>query len=358
MDKKDVARVKKGLTVKKCSIDRVVAYYMTANKKGTFITPGFQFLSEEEVRLYLSLLSKTISGKLGSNLVEYQIHDQVKIGTLDTLRRGDNSGYGQVVDEEEFLQHIAEIYACETDFCILLGYGMFDIDNYEENGQGFLLCSICPCIPDKSALAFDVNEKTLRDRLKDIPVSSALHGFLYPVYENGETDLSRVLWYSRKTEQNQPMLTEELFGVIEAADETAILNEVLKKDGQKSIKTILNVFSEASDYLETAPEETIDIPAMGKILKNAGIETDGKLQAIKDMIPTGKLSSFTEDGYLTIKSQDFMLRIPSFKVDDIIIKKEGGLPYLMLRVDLGDPAEVNGLDCVLALDEEQESANP
>ena len=34
MDKKDVSKIKKGLTPSKCSINKISAYYMTAGKKG------------------------------------------------------------------------------------------------------------------------------------------------------------------------------------------------------------------------------------------------------------------------------------------------------------------------------------
>ena len=287
---------------------------------------------------------------MGTNLTEYRITDMEKIKTLDFIRCGDpeTSDIEESAKEEAFLKGIAEKYVCDTDFCILLGYGTFDIDTEKEMTHGFIICSICPCVPDKSALAFDVNEETLRDRLKDIPISAALNGFLFPAYENGTPDSSRVLYYQRKKEPAQTELTDDLFGIMETIDEKEILNGILNKDGDKSVSSILNVYSNAADYLEKSPDGTIDVPAMARILEDAGIDASDKKREIKDLLPSGKLTSFAENGYLTLKSDDFILRIPLFKADDIKIKKEAGIPYLMLKVDLGDKVDVNGLVGVLS----------
>lgn len=70
MNKKEIAEVKKQFTPANCTITRICGCYVDAEKnKKTKIKEAFLSLPEEEMFKYFDIFKKTMSGRLGKNLM-------------------------------------------------------------------------------------------------------------------------------------------------------------------------------------------------------------------------------------------------------------------------------------------------
>ena len=86
---------------------------------------------------------------------------------------------------------------------------MFDAsdDVYE-----YLMCSICPVKLDKASLCYNAEKNNIEDRERSWIVQAPDAGFLFPAFNDRNTDLHSMLYYTRNPEVLQPALMEEVFG--------------------------------------------------------------------------------------------------------------------------------------------------
>lgn len=87
---------------------------------------------------------------------------------------------------------------------------MFDAsdDVYE-----YLMCSICPVKLDKASLCYNAEKNNIEDRERSWIVQAPDAGFLFPAFNDRNTDLHSMLYYTRNPEVLQPALMEEVFGL-------------------------------------------------------------------------------------------------------------------------------------------------
>src|SRR5699024_7084353 len=89
------------------------------------------------------------------------------------------------------------------------GLEMFDApeDVYE-----YLLMSICPMSLSKAGLGYNAEHNCSKNRVRDWIVDMPDKGFLFPAFNDRNTDLHSVLYYTKKSEDLQPELIEQLLG--------------------------------------------------------------------------------------------------------------------------------------------------
>ena len=86
MNKKEIAEIKKQFTPANCAITRICGCYVDAEKnKKTKIKEAFLSLPEEEMFKYFDIFKKTMSGRLGKNLMnlEFPLAQEKEGGTQD-----------------------------------------------------------------------------------------------------------------------------------------------------------------------------------------------------------------------------------------------------------------------------------
>lgn len=88
MNKKEIAEIKKQFAPANCSITRICGCYVDAEKnKRTKIKEAFLSLPEEEMFKYFDIFKKTMSGRLGKNLMnlEFPLSQEKEGGTQEFL---------------------------------------------------------------------------------------------------------------------------------------------------------------------------------------------------------------------------------------------------------------------------------
>ena len=185
---------------------------------------AFLSLPEEEIFKYFKIFQKTLSGRLGKNLVNLEFpRKQEEIGgAQEFLLRLRDCGLADDELLEEFYQTIIENYYYPEGYYIILVHGAYDIpgkakDNTEmfdasDDVYEYLLCSICPVKLSKPGLAYRVEDNRIENRIRDWVVEEPMHGFLFPAFNDREADIHGMLYSSRKPEQLQPDFVQSVFG--------------------------------------------------------------------------------------------------------------------------------------------------
>lgn len=225
MNKKEVLELRKLFNKDRGCIQRICGCYVDGHKeKKLEMREAFLSLPEEEMFKYLDLFKRTLSGTMGKNLLNLDFPLEAELGEgqqklLLSLRDS------ELKDEallDAFYDQIIETYLFPENYLILLIYGVYDIPSRTSDGleiedasdymYQFVLCSICPVSLSKPGLCYDADNNAFIDKIQDWMVQKPDLGFLFPAFNDRNTDLHSMLYYSRNPEELHAEIPEDLFG--------------------------------------------------------------------------------------------------------------------------------------------------
>ena len=225
MNKKEIAEIRKQFCAECCTIHRICTCYVDGEKNiRTTMKEAFLSLPEEETFKYFNIFRKALSGQLGKNMLnlEFPQEEEAAGGRMDFLLRLRDS---QLSDEyllEEFYRKVIENYFCPGNYYIILIHGTYDIPGKSSDGSEmfdaseevyeYLLGCICPVKLSKAGLAYQPQENRVENRIRDWVVEEPLHGFLFPAFNDRQTDIHSMLYSARKAEELQSDFMENMFG--------------------------------------------------------------------------------------------------------------------------------------------------
>lgn len=206
--KRDVQELRKRLTKKACTFDRVTGCYINSGKEVILkFSESFMNLAEEEFFKYLEIAKKAFSGSLGKNLLELEFErtEEAKERQqfLQSLRTDE-----QCTDEliEQFFAQVMENYHAEGSYLVLLFHDIYDVpvrtkdrqklDDSEEVYE-YILCAICPVELSKAALGYREEENRIGARERDWVVGMPEIGFVYPAFSKRSADVNAMLYYAK-----------------------------------------------------------------------------------------------------------------------------------------------------------------
>ena len=138
MNKKEIAEIKKQFTPVNCTITRICGCYVDAEKnKKTKIKEAFLSLPEEEMFKYFDIFKKTMSGRLGKNLMnlDFPLSQEKEGGTQEFLMRIRASKLKNDELLDELYDKVIENYDYHENYYIVLIHAVYDI-------PGRLVCSM------------------------------------------------------------------------------------------------------------------------------------------------------------------------------------------------------------------------
>lgn len=176
MNKKEIAEIKKQFTPANCTITRICGCYVDAEKnKKTKIKEAFLSLPEEEMFKYFDIFKKTMSGRLGKNLMnlDFPLSQEKEGGTQEFLMRIRASKLKNDELLEEFYDKVIENYDYHENYYIVLIHAVYDIPGKASDGTEMhdaseeiyehILCSICPVNLSKAVALDNIhNSKTVK----------------------------------------------------------------------------------------------------------------------------------------------------------------------------------------------------
>lgn len=227
MDNKDVLELKRRFKKEACTFTRMCGCYVSVDKeKITKISETFLNLEDEEFYKYLEIAKKTLSGKIGNNLVELNFpneeekaggRQQFLMGLRDCKLKNDDlldTFYDMVIDN----------YDRVGNYLILIFHDAYDVmtktsDNSKldesEEVYEYLLCAICPVELTKPALGYREAENRIGARIRDWVVGMPETGFVFPAFTERSTDIHSVMFYTKNTVNPHVEFEDSVLGCME-----------------------------------------------------------------------------------------------------------------------------------------------
>ena len=372
MNKKEVLEIRKQFTPANCAITRIAGCYVDHEKnKKMESKSAFLSLPEEEAFKYFDIFKKTLSGTMGKNMLnmEFPIDQEMPGETQEFLMKLKASKLEDDMLLEEFYDKVIATYEYAENYYIILIHAMYDVpgrssDNLEmfdasDEVYEYLVCSICPVSLSKAGLSYNAESNCIQDRIRDWVVDMPDKGFLFPAFNDRSTDIHGVLYYTKKSEDLQPELIEQLLGArmpmsANTQKETfqMLIEDTLGEDGD--YETIRNIHDTLNDMIEEHKEEPeplqLDKTDVRKVFEKSGVSSE-KMECFDQNYEetAGEKTSLlatniTETKKFQIETPDIVIKVNPERADLIETRVIDGRQCLVIAVD--DHIEVNGV-CLL-----------
>ena len=221
----------------------------------------------------------------------------------------------------------------------------------------YLVCSFCPVSLSKAGLSYNAESNCIQDRIRDWVVDMPDKGFLFPAFNDRSTDIHGVLYYTKKSEDLQPELIEQLLGArmpmsANTQKETfqMLIEDTLGEDGD--YETIRNIHDTLNDMIEEHKEEQeplqLDKTDVRKVFEKSGVSSE-KMECFDQNYEetAGEKTSLlatniTETKKFQIETPDIVIKVNPERADLIETRVIDGRQCLVIAVD--DHIEVNGVN--------------
>ena len=369
MNKKEILEIRKQFTPENCTISRICGCYVDGEKHIVMEhKDAFGSLSEEEAFKYFDIFRHTLSGTPGKNLMdmEFPLETEAPGGTQDFLLRLRDSHLEDDLLLEEFYQKVIESYSYDMNYYIILIHAVYDIpgkssDNLEmfdasDNVYDFILCSICPVNLSKAGLYYNTEKNAIEDRIRDWIVASPANGFLFPAFNDRNTDIHGILYYTKNAENMNQNLVDQLLGCVpplsaSSQKETfhSVMESALGEDcGYELVRSLHEDLGEMLEAAKDSPEPlTLTKRDVRCILEENDIPEE-KIQAFEKEFdkPISRdtpvlVSNIVNTRQFQIETPDVVIKVKPERMDLVETKVIDGRTCLVIPVD--EHIEVNGM---------------
>lgn len=371
MTEKEIAEIRRRFNIDKTNIKCIRGCYVNENKE--IISDFNQFfgtMPRDEAEEILTIIKKTLSGTIGKNLIDIEFSNQQVIDSDEhnLLMKLKDS---ELEDDEAvslLYQKIIRSLKIEGKFLILLTFDRYDVASYSKDEVkledsadvfSYLICSICPVKMTKPALSYYVNENQFRHISVDWIISNPETGFMFPAFDDRQSNIYNTLYYSKNTSDNHEELVGEIFNTeipMPAAAQKEIFNSILQETVSEecSYDVMQNVHEQITgmitEHKVNKEEEPLVISKRNvtDVLEYCGVTeehisefaekydnefgADTRLSP-KNIVDVKKFELSTPD--ITIKVNPERKELVKTKIID-------GVKYIMIRAD--ENVEVNGVN--------------
>lgn len=370
MNKKEILEIRKQFTPANCAITRICGCYVDHEKEKKMESKeAFLSLPEEEAFKYFDIFKKTLSGTVGKNILnmEFPIDAEMPGGTQEFLLKLRSSKLQDDMLLEEFYDKVIEAYDCAENYYIILIHAMYDIPGKSSDGiemfdasdevYEYLLMSLCPVSLSKAGLSYNAESNCIQDRIRDWIVDMPDKGFLFPAFNDRSTDLHSMLYYTKKSEDLQPGMIDQLFGTkmpmsADTQKETfkMLIEDTLGEDGD--YETVRNIHETLNQLIEEHKEEpeplALDLTDMKKVFEQSGVEAE-KMESFDRNFTENAgektsllASNIAETRKFQIETPDIVIKVNPERADLVETRIIDGRRCLVIPVD--DHIEVNGIN--------------
>ncbi len=383
MNKKEISEIKKLFTPTHCAITRICGCYVDAEKNQRMkMKEAFLSLPEEEMFKYFNIFRKTLSGSIGKNVMnmEFPLEQEMEGGTQEFLLRMRDS---ELKDEElldEFYQKIMDNYIFPENYYIILIHGAYDVpgrasdnldmDDVSDFVYNFILCSICPVKLSKPGLSYNVETNHMENRIQDWIVEAPDTGFLFPAFNERNSDIHELLYYAKNPEILQVDLIDQFLGCrtpLSAKTQKETFQTLIEEtlDNTCNFETVMNIQENLNVMLEERKEDpepvTLDKSEVKRLLADSGVadekleEFDHHFEALTDEKTSFVASNVANVRSYEIKTPDVIIKVAPDKAQLIETRMINGVPYIMIEAT--DLVEINGITVRTPQAEEEEQTN-
>lgn len=370
MNKKEILEIRKQFIPANCAITRICGCYVDHEKtKKMESKDAFLSLPEEEAFKYFDIFKKILSGTVGKNMLnlEFPMEAEMPGGTQEFLLKLRDSKLDDDMLLEEFYDKVIATYDYAENYYIILIHAMYDIPGKSSDGlemfdasdevYEYLLMSICPVSLSKAGLSYNVQDNRIQDRIRDWIVDAPANGFLFPAFNDRSTDLHSILYYTKKSEELQPELIDQLLGAkmpmsADTQKETfqMIIEDTLGEDGD--YETVRNIHETLNDLIAEHKEEPeplqLDQTEIKKIFEQSGVDAekmehfDRNFEENAGEKASLLATNIAETRKFNIETPDVIIKVNPDRADLVETRVIDGRQCIVIPVD--DHIEVNGIN--------------
>lgn len=370
MINKEILEIKKQFTPENCTISRMRGCYVDHEKNRKYeVNRSFLSLSEEEAFKYFEIFKQTLSGTIGKKLLnmEFPLSQEEPGGTQEFLYRLRGSKLEDDELADAFYQKIIDHFEFGENYYIILIHAVYDVPGKTSDGiemfdasdniYEYILCSICPVKLSKAGLSYDVDQNSIVGRKRDWVVDPPVKGFLFPAFNDRTADIHQALYFTKKPEELQPKLIEELLGSeipLSAENQKVTFNEIVSESlgdecSLEMVKCIHDNLQEMMEENQDEPEPLeLDKFDMKRLLEQSGASEEKleKVEAVFDQTAGEKrrlmAANVAETKKFSIEAPDVVIKVSPDRADLIETRIIDDRKYIVIAVS--DHVEVNGLD--------------
>lgn len=371
MNEREIGELRRRIRRDRSNMTAIFGCYV--NEKKEIISEFTQPLSimpENESEKYFALLKRSLSGKLGKNLVDIcfqtaQVADSPEHKLLMALRDS------RLQDEQArrtLYQKILETVSLEGNYLILLGCETYDVpfrskDGFTQPDSGdesftYFLCSVCPVKQTKSVLHYIHEEHTFHDGGALQTVAAPELGFLFPAFDNRATNLYNALFYTRDVAQGYPEFIDAVFHVEppkpaaqQKKEFDALLEDSLLEEC--SLEVVQGIHDHVRQMVDSHKQSKIPEPLLlskedvHTALTNCGVSEEKLAKFSVDYDAEFGFEAqlnpenVVDRKHFHIRTPDVVIQVNPERSDLVKTRTIGGMKYLMICVD--ESVEVNGL---------------
>ena len=370
MNKAEILEVKKQFTPDRCTIDHICGCYVDyeKNKRLTF-RRAFGTLPEEEMFKYLDILSHTLTGTIGKNLIplEFPLEQEEAGGTQEFLLRVRDSHLNDDELLNELYDRIIANYEEPENYYIIVVHAVYDVPGRTKDGlemedasdevYDHFMVSICPVKLSKAGLSYKETENVIEERFRDWVVEGPVKGFLFPAFIDRTADIHHMLYYSKKPEDIQPVFIEALFGglpPLSAVEQRELFDAVVEtavgEDGSYSMVRDIHehLADRISDHADDEEPYALDKSEVRELLLSSGVPEERLEQAdrhFKEIAGTDDAqllaSNIAHTRGFEVETPDVVIKVKPDRSDLVETRVIDGRPCIVIEVN--GRVEVNGV---------------
>lgn len=370
MNKKETNEIKKLFTPANCAISRICGCYVDADKnKRTELKEAFLSLPEDEAFKYFTIFKNALSGTIGKNMLnmEFPLHTEEEGGTQNFLLKLRDSQLKDDALIEEFYDRVIAGYDYGENYYIILIHCAYDIPAKSTDGlemfdasdfvYEFIQCTICPVKLSKAGLCYNSEANVIENRTRDWVVEAPDTGFLFPAFNDRNTDIHSLLYYIKNPEQMPERLIDELLGCVmpmsaKSQKETfqTIVEETLGENC--NFETVKNLHENLNELLEETKDEpvplTLDKYQVKKLLETNGASEEnlnelerryGEIE--EEGQPAFLASNVVNTKSFDIKTPDVSIKVAPDKTYLVENRMLDGRPCIVIAIS--EHVEINGI---------------
>ena len=226
MNEKEIGEIRRRARRDRSNMTSIYGCYVSGQKE---IISEFRqsvgMMPENEAEKYFGLLKRTLSGRIGRNLIDIafrtaQVADSPEHKLLMRLRE---SGLQDQELRYELYQKIIDNVTFDDNYLILLGLDRYDVpfkskdDEIQTEASSeiftYLQCAVCPVKLSKANLRYDGENKEFHDGAAEQIACAPELGFLFPAFDNRATNIYNALFYTRSPKHGHDAVIDALFKV-------------------------------------------------------------------------------------------------------------------------------------------------
>ena len=205
---KDITELRRRITKDNCTFTRMCGCYVNADKeKITKIEETFLNLDDEEFYKYLDIAKAIFSKKIGEKMLQLDFTEDEKVigGVQQALLAIRENRLKDETLLDRLYDKIIQDYSYVGNYLILVYHDAYDVMKVTKNNEKldeseevyeYIICAVCPVGLTPPGLEYDEEENKIKPRERDWVVGKPRVGFIYPAFDNRETEEDELMYFT------------------------------------------------------------------------------------------------------------------------------------------------------------------